>query len=157
MDYIYIDLEPVGAAMILTTAVGMFFLCRYFLKKWIKPRNKSRLLIGSLLATLLLTPLIMGSIAAIQLYSEYKEALAENNAQLTSITSEADAEKLMDQIIELEVLKGKTKREIVGLFGITDTTNDKLVYRFSKVQKNKPYILEIQFENDTVVNYKKKD
>lgn len=154
MDSIYVDLEPVGVTIILGTALGIFFLCRYGLKRWTKPKTKLKLLIGSLLATLLLTPLIFGLVAAIQIYRGYALALVESNAKIKSST-EADVEQIMNQLLETEELRGKTKQDIVTLLGITDTTSDRLMYGFS-IEK-KPYILEIQFENGRVVDYTKKD
>jgi ABC-type multidrug transport system fused ATPase/permease subunit len=62
--------------------------------------------------------------------------------------------KSLDQHIEKMKLKGKTKEEVVGLLGETDTTSNKLIYDLPSMEG---YVLEIEFENGQVVRYQKQE
>ena len=62
--------------------------------------------------------------------------------------------ELIDRRVSEINLIGKTKKEVIEILGDIDTTNATLIYDFSSFD---PYVLEIEFENNRVVRYRKKE
>jgi hypothetical protein len=62
----------------------------------------------------------------------------------------------IDQQIKENELIGKTKEEVIEIFGETDSTTTTLIYDFTFRESSAKYILEIEFDNNRVVRYYKK-
>jgi predicted nuclease of restriction endonuclease-like RecB superfamily len=137
----HILLLALCAALVL--AIGLFYVSTYILSKLLKKESKSSIHRWSLSASLLATPQIVGLL--IFLFIQ------------TKTPSDQESEKRYYHRLEKEIaehaLIGKTKEQVVELFGDGDTTKTTLIYDFSLPQADQKYILVITFKGNQVLTY----
>jgi predicted membrane protein len=142
-----IDSTSLLIILLLLLLIGWLFFrfSRWMLSKLLKGRSPKTIRWWVVPLSFVLTSLFLVIVFKIGLY------LLINSAEMQRQSQES-----LDQEIQDMNLLGKTKEEVVGLLGETDTTSNKLIYDLSEMEMER-YVLEIEFENGQVVRYQKQE
>ncbi|MBK7232934.1 MAG: hypothetical protein IPH93_11910 [Saprospiraceae bacterium] len=140
--------------ILMVLCIPTFIFCRWFFKKFIKVDRTRK--IATLTATLIATPLIYFSIIMLWLFSISYHPTHDFDKEKWFADKETRYE-LSEDIIESEMLIGKTKsevRQILGDEGNTDESDQWYYYLgfrpgFGNID---PDVLDIEFKDGKVIN-----
>ncbi|MDJ1506660.1 hypothetical protein [Xanthocytophaga agilis] len=161
METITLAINATGTFTSIAIVLGVlsliYFVIYYRIRQQVSSNNKARVWAGisTIIGTPLLTIMIVGTTMA---YYYYEDVLSSKpmSYSLYDVTD--------DMIREMNLV-GKTKKEVVNLLGVTDTTHSELIYDFSREedpgdqsvkQKLGKYILVVSCQGDRVVSYHRK-
>jgi hypothetical protein len=154
-----IDLPAVYVILFIFTgfALGIFFLSRYALMKLFKHLSQKRIFLFSVLSVWVLVPMafIVLFLVLVQLAPGQDSPIADDFLRHgDSAMTEEEYYEGFDGLYNA-LKRGMTKREVVELIGINDTTKNTLIYDFSLPDGKNKYVLTIEFENNEVVTFTK--
>lgn len=139
--------------IILILAIPTFFIWRLIFRKHIKDKN--RLNIITLVATLVATPIIYIGIIMLCIFSISYYPSKEFDRQKW-ISDKESRYELSEEIIESEMLIGKTKSEVKEILGDEENDDDSDLWNYYLGFKPQlfgidPDVLDIEFENGKVI------
>ena len=139
--------------IILILAIPTFFIWRWIFRKHIKDRKK--LNIATLIATIIATPLIYVGIIMFWIFSKSYYPSKDFDRQKW-ISDKEKRYELSEEIIESEMLIGKTKAEVKQILGDEENTDDSDLWNYYLGFKPQlfgidPDVLVIEFKNGIVI------
>ena len=139
--------------IILILAIPTFLIFRWIFKKQIKDRKK--LNITSLMATIIATPLIYFLIIMLWIFSISYYPSKDFDRQKW-ISDKEKRYELSEEIIESEMLIGKTKAEVKQILGDEQNADDSDLWNYYLGYKPQlfgidPDVLDIEFKNGIVI------
>ena len=139
--------------ILLFLGVPIFFVCRWLLKKFIKIDQKRK--IATWVATLIATPFIYFSIIMLWFFCMSYHP-AHNFDKVKWFTNKETRYELSEDIIESEMLIGKTKSEVRQILGDENNSDQSehwsyyLGFRPGFINID-PDVLDIEFEHGRVI------
>ncbi len=135
---------PVTLFMALPLTVVLFYLSNVILGRLLKKEPKIKITGLALLSCFVTTPLVLGVLTFLFIQAKTPSEKETEQRYYKRLETEIEESKLV----------GKTKEEVVDLFGEGDTTKTTLIYDFSLPQADQQYILVITFKGNQVLSYR---
>lgn len=139
--------------ILIILAIPTFFTWNRFLKKLLKTNNIRKSV--ALIATVIVTPIMYTGIIMLLIFS-ITFYIPRHFDQETWIQNKETRYKLSEDIIESNVLIGKTKLEVRQLLGDENNTDNSYVWHYNLglrpgIANIDPDVLEIEFKDDIVI------
>jgi hypothetical protein len=148
-------MSPEVPIIVLILAISIYFFCKRILRKY-NIGTKSNRKFLALIPSLILSPILYFGLIIIWIFSmSYYPTNDFNKNEWNSNIEERY--KMSEDIIESEILIGKTRDEVIELLGNNFSTNNKsrLSYKLEFIPglfNIDPDYLDIRFENGVVIN-----
>ena len=145
--------------IILLIAIPSFFLLRFFLKRFIK-NDKVRIWTSAIATLILGIAVYIGLVSALFSYLFYEPQLDFNKEKWD--TDKKSRFEMRDDIVESEILIGKSKSEIIEFIGKPEFNDSTDVWNYNLGMSGAGLgwqfnSLEVSFENGKVSKVKKNE
>jgi hypothetical protein len=147
-----VDLPTLVLIFLLLFIFGflIFWLTKKLLQKVLNDTSDRKIKLLSRVSAFILSPLIVIGSLALFIYVSMQTVPGESDEEIIKNHYE-----MMEEDFRKDLKAGMTKKEVVELFGETDTTQSTIVYDMSLVEAKEKYILEITFDTDGLKNFKR--
>jgi len=128
----------------------IFWLTKKLLRKVLKDASERKIKLLSRFSAFILSPIIVIGCLALFFYVSIQTAPRESDEEIVRHHYE-----MMEEDIGEDLRMGMSKTEVVSLLGETDTTQSTLTYDMSLSEAKEKYILEITFNKDGLMDFKR--
>ena len=129
----------------------VFYVSRAILRKTVKEASAEKIKRLSRVSAFILSPVLLIGACSLLVY-----IMIEMTPQLSPEEEAIQYYEMMDQSIQEDLKVGMSKMDVLEVLGDTDTTQSAMIYDMSLPEAKDKYVVEINFENGRLSNFRKR-
>lgn len=129
----------------------VFYVSRAILRKTVKEASAEKIKRLSRVSAFILSPVLLIGACSLLVY-----IMIEMTPKLSPEEEAIQYYEMMDQSIQEDLKVGMSKMDVLELLGDTDTTQSAMIYDMSLPEAKDKYVVEINFENGRLSNFRKR-
>jgi hypothetical protein len=136
--------------LIVILGLLIFYLSRRILRKRMHGASDKRINLLSRLIAFLLAPVVVIGLLAVFIYVSIQSMPEESEEEIIS-----NHYAMMEAELSRELKIGMSKKDVVSMFGESDTTQAVVIYDLSSPGAKEKYILELEFDESGLAGFKR--